>query len=187
MPVRAALAILLGLALPATGARAEAAFDPATGFRIAHYRAPTPAAASGAETIDVATLVRLAAEGAVLLDVVGVQEFALRPDGSWITGERRESLPGATWLPAVGWGRLAPWQEAYLADTLARLTGGDLARPIVVFCRVDCWLSWNAAQRIAALGYRAVRWFPGGTEAWADAGLPLVAVLPAPVSGLRPE
>lgn len=162
-------------------------FDPLTGFRIAHYRAPVPDAAPGAETVALDGLRRLVDGGALLLDVVGVQAFALREDGSWITGEKRESLPGAVWLPAVGWGRLDPWQEAYLADSLARLTSGDRDAPIVVFCRVDCWLSWNAAQRIAALGYGRVAWFRDGAEAWAAAGLPLVPVEPAPVTGPRPD
>ncbi len=41
-------------------------------------------------------------------------------------------------------------------------------------------MSWNAAKRALALGYRNVAWFPDGSDGWQDAGLPLADAQPAP-------
>jgi PQQ-dependent catabolism-associated CXXCW motif protein len=49
---------------------------------------------------------------------------------------------------------------------------------IVTFCLSDCWMSWNAARRLRAMGYTHVRWLAEGTDGWRDAGLPLVQVMP---------
>ena len=40
-------------------------------------------------------------------------------------------------------------------------------------------MSWNAAKRLAALGYTAVYWYPEGTTGWEEAGLPLETRRPA--------
>lgn len=55
---------------------------------------------------------------------------------------------------------------------------GDPDRPVVIFCRSDCWMSWNAARRAVEWGFDPVIWFPGGTDAWEQAGQPLVTVEP---------
>jgi rhodanese-related sulfurtransferase len=34
-------------------------------------------------------------------------------------------------------------------------------------------MSWNAAKRALALGYRKVLWYPEGTDGWSRRGLPL--------------
>lgn len=171
----------LGLLAPLPGgARAEALFD-AAGYRMTEYRAPVPATAPGAETIDIPQVQALAGQGALLLDVMGLKTYQLAPDGQFLTPEHRDSLPGAVWLPVVGWGQLEPWQQDYLDSNLARLTRSDKARPIIVFCKVDCWVSWNVVKRLNAEGYSRLYWFAGGSDAWADAGLPLHRVLPEPV------
>lgn len=160
-------------------AGAEDLFDGA-GYRLGQYRAPVPAEAPGAVTVGLAEVQVLRDQGALLLDVMGVQRFEIAPDGTWLTPERRDTIPRAHWLPVVGWGRLEPWQAGYLETSLLALTAGDRARAMVVFCKVDCWLSWNAAKRIAAAGYTGVHWFPGGADAWAEAGLPLERATPLP-------
>ena len=48
----------------------------------------------------------------------------------------------------------------------------------MIFCRSDCWMSWNAARRAVEWGFDPVIWFPGGTDAWEQAGQPLVTVEP---------
>ena len=55
-------------------------------------------------------------------------------------------------------------------DRLASATGGDRDRAVAFYCKAACWMSWNAAKRAVEYGYRHVLWFPGGTEAWAEAG-----------------
>lgn len=77
---------------------------------------------------------------------------------------------GKTWPPP---------EQARLERGLARATKGDRSAPVVIFCRSDCWMSWNAARRAVALGYAGVHWFPGGIEEWQDAGgAPLVTAQP---------
>jgi hypothetical protein len=41
-------------------------------------------------------------------------------------------------------------------------------------------MSWNAAKRALALGYRSVHWYPDGTDGWGEAGFLLERVEPAP-------
>lgn len=179
------LAGLLPVLAPAPG-RAEPLFD-AQGYRMTQYRAPVPDTAPGARSIGIAEVQALAGQGALLLDVMGLRNYQLAPDGRFLTPEHRDSLPGAVWLPVVGWGRLEPWQQDYLDRNLARLTGGDKARQIVVFCKVDCWVSWNTLKRLHGAGYSRLYWFPGGADAWGDAGLPLQRVTPEPAApGTRP-
>ena len=51
--------------------------------------------------------------------------------------------------------------------------------PLLFYCLKDCWMSWNAAKRAIALGYRHVYWFPEGTDGWTEAGGTLQAGAPA--------
>jgi PQQ-dependent catabolism-associated CXXCW motif protein len=44
---------------------------------------------------------------------------------------------------------------------------------IVFYCLASCWMSWNAAKRALAIGYRRVAWYPDGTDGWAADHLPL--------------
>ena len=66
--------------------------------------------------------------------------------------------------------------ETRFAARLHDVTAGDPQRLVVFFCLNDCWMSWNAARRAAALGLRAA-WFPEGTDGWEAAGLPLEPAL----------
>jgi PQQ-dependent catabolism-associated CXXCW motif protein len=70
--------------------------------------------------------------------------------------------------------------ENYLRTNLARVTGGDHTKALVVYCLRDCWMSWNAAKRILAMGYANVVWYPDGTDGWAEADLPLRESMPEP-------
>ena len=59
------------------------------------------------------------------------------------------------------------------ARKIGDLTGGDLTKPIVVFCvNSERFTGYNAALRLAGLGYTDVRWYRGGVEAWEVNGLP---------------
>ncbi len=120
--------------------------------------------------------------GAIPIDVYGASQSRFDElDGTWLVSEPRLSLPGAVWLPETGRGSLTPTMQGYLSDNLATLTSGDTTRPLVLFCVADCWMSWNAAQRIAAMGYSSVYWFRLGTDGWLDIGAPLFPVDPVPV------
>ena len=76
------------------------------------------------------------------------------------------SLPGAVFLQGGGSGTD---DKAYVDDygsRVAALTGGDKGKPIVTLCHPDCWGSYNAAKRLAGLGYTRVYWYREGVEGW---------------------
>jgi PQQ-dependent catabolism-associated CXXCW motif protein len=63
-----------------------------------------------------------------------------------------------------------PTQQQF-AQMLAQVTRGDPNAPLVFYCQgPQCWMSYNAALRAIALGYRNVLWYRGGMEAWNHAG-----------------
>ena len=79
--------------------------------------------------------------------------------------------------------QLAATTEGYLRHGLERITGGNPAKWLVIYCRPLCWMSWNAAKRALMMGYRNVAWYPDGDEGWEAAGLPLQEAKPAPADG----
>ena len=68
----------------------------------------------------------------------------------------------------------------FRSSGLERITGGDRAKLLVIYCLRDCWMSWNVAKRAISWGYSNVAWYPDGTDGWQDAGLPLSEAVPAP-------
>jgi PQQ-dependent catabolism-associated CXXCW motif protein len=139
-------------------------------IRRAPYSGPTPREVPGARVIHTDELKALAGRQPepVLVDVAA--------------GEGHISLQGAVWLPNAGRGLhyLDPVQ-AQLGEQLAGLTGGNKSVPLVFFCvNSQCWLSYNASMRAAALGYTEVYWYRGGIEAWRAAGLPLAKLGASP-------
>lgn len=157
--------ILAGALLAAAPAGADENADfgvaPVAALRLTDLSAPTPRAVPGAKTVSTAQLrerLRATEDRPLLFDVLG--------------GEQHDSLPGAIWLPGAGRGSgLADGVQAQLARVLQAATRGDAGRAMVFFCQgTSCWLSYNAALRAVALGYREVYWYRGGIEAWLAAG-----------------
>jgi quinoprotein dehydrogenase-associated probable ABC transporter substrate-binding protein/PQQ-dependent catabolism-associated CXXCW motif protein len=168
--------------------KVKGAVEEPAGYRMAAYRAPVPASLAGATGVDTAGLAALiAGRPPLLIDVLPrPREPAGRPAGSLWQPPRRANLPGSVWLPNVGYGELSAEFERYFREHLARLTGGDPTRRVAFYCQADCWMSWNAARRALAYGYRNVIWYPDGTDGWRAAGLPLVAAEPVPMPGFLP-
>jgi PQQ-dependent catabolism-associated CXXCW motif protein len=173
-----------GLALAALAlgpALADVVVEP-PGYRLENYRSPTPATLAGAKVLSPREAIALwEAKGAVFIDVMPQppRPHQLPPGTIW-RDPSRDSIPGALWLPNVGFGEIAPETEAYFRAGLARATGRDPSRPIVIFCMRDCWMSWNAAKRALSYGYVSVYWFPDGTDGFSESGLPLARVERAP-------
>ncbi|TGN68670.1 PQQ-dependent catabolism-associated CXXCW motif protein [Paracoccus liaowanqingii] len=169
-----ALALLL-----AGPAGAETIPEPSN-YRGEPYRAPVPATLTGAEVIGIDEALALHDAGQAAF--VDVMPRKARPEGlpeGTIWNEPlHQTIPGAIWLFDTGYQALAPAEEARLRDGLTRAQGGDADRPLVLFCRSECWMSWNAARRAVAWGFDPVIWFPGGTDAWTEAGRPLVMAEP---------
>lgn len=174
----AAALLALGLALPAAAQRGMPLFAdedrdwgvPATGnLRLADYHAPTPAEIPGARVIRTAQLQELLERERhmALVDVLG--------------DPAHPTLPGALWLRNAGLGEFLGNDIDRLEAALGRITEGDRLRPLVFFClSAECWLSYNAALRAVAFGYRNVLWYRGGVEAWRAAGLPMSLSAPYP-------
>ncbi|MFD1881639.1 PQQ-dependent catabolism-associated CXXCW motif protein [Paracoccus pacificus] len=141
------------------------------GFRAPPYREATPATLAGATVINAAEARTLHDAGVPFIDVYPRKgRPANLPEGTIFREEPYLTIPGATWLHDTGYEALNPVEEARLRDGLAQISKGDMAAPMVIFCRRDCWLSWNAAKRAVAWGYTGIRWFPDGIEGWQESG-----------------
>ena len=157
--------------------------DPKTGFRLGHYRAPTPESVPGARRIDLTELQDLLEKPNVaLVDVMAHTGAGPDPkSGEWRLSEARFNIPGSIWLPEVGLGRLTPVLRRYFRENLEAITAGDKTHTIVIYCIADCWPSWNAAKRAGELGYENVLWYSEGTDGWSQSGLPLQKARPVPI------
>jgi PQQ-dependent catabolism-associated CXXCW motif protein len=134
-----------------------------------HYRSPVPATLKGGTVVGPELAHELWQNGTVaFVDVVPrPPKPANLPKGTIWREKPRHSIPGAIWLPNVGYGKIAPQTDAYFRQGLEKVTGGDKAHPVLLFCLADCWMSWNAAKRaIEEYGYETVYWFPEGTDGW---------------------
>ncbi|MBM3603522.1 MAG: PQQ-dependent catabolism-associated CXXCW motif protein [Alphaproteobacteria bacterium] len=172
-----ALALALVLAAPAM---AQQVPEP-DNYRGEPYRAPVPATLTGARVINAPEAIALHQEGlAAFLDVLPRKSRPEGlPEGTIWNEPAHETIPGAVWLWDTGYQALAPAEEARLREGLDRAQADDPDRPLLFFCRTDCWMSWNAARRALEWGYSPVIWFPGGTDGWlAAGGAPLVTAEP---------
>lgn len=175
----AALALAGGLAFGAVLSASAGVPEP-DGYRGEPYQAPVPDTLAGAEVIG-----DDAAHALWLSGVVGFVDALPRapkpadlPAGTVWHETPHETIPGALWLPNTGYEALAPETEDYLKAGLEAVTQGDPSAPVVVFCKRDCWMSWNAARRAVSSGYTRVFWYPEGVDGWAGRGWPLEASEP---------
>jgi PQQ-dependent catabolism-associated CXXCW motif protein len=123
-------------------------------------------------TADAETIWR--AGGAIFVDVLPrAPRPANLPPGTIWRDKPRLNIPGSVWLPDTGYGKLAEPTKNYLRRGLERASGGNTATLIVIYCREECWMSWNAAKRVLSYGYPNVAWYPEGTEGWERANLPV--------------
>lgn len=171
--ILALLAVMMGLAA-GRDALAQGLADedrdwqvqPPVTLRQAPYSAPTPTRIPEGRVVRTAELMLMTQSSPppVLIDVAA--------------GEGHDTLPGAVWIPGAGRGdNFIDTTQAELSVLLAGLTAGNRDRALVFFCvNAQCWLSFNAARRAIAAGYREVYWYRGGYAAWKAAGLPLVPI-----------
>ena len=151
-------------------------------YRTEDYRAPTSATLKGARVVDTGAAEEIwKAGGAAFIDVMPhAPRPANLPAGTIWRDKPRRNIPGSVWLPDTGYGALAPVTETYLRSGLARASGGDRTKPLVVYCLRDCWMSLNAAKRALEIGYVNVIWYPDGTDGWQELDLPLRDAKPEP-------
>jgi PQQ-dependent catabolism-associated CXXCW motif protein len=172
------------LALTPLAYAQENASEP-EGFRTDDYRATVPATLVGARVLATGEAEAIWRAGTgVFIDVL---PHPPKPQGLPAGTIWREkphlNIPGSVWLPDTGYGTLAATTEEYLRQGLARASGGDKTRLLVLYCQANCWMSWNAAKRALSFGYSNVVWYPDGTDGWQVANLPLVESQPEPRAG----
>lgn len=164
-------AILSAAGAPVASATDEIVAEP-QGYWQGPMNAKVPATLAGGIIIDTDELVRLVRdERAVLIDVMPAPRRPPQQSTPWLPVPHKD-IPGSAWIPGAGSGVISATMESYLRDRLTELTNRNPDKPVVFYCRPDCWASWNAAKRAIAEGYRRVCWYPGGVQAWQDAGLP---------------
>jgi PQQ-dependent catabolism-associated CXXCW motif protein len=173
------LVALLILTVPA---RAQENPPEPEGYRTDNYRAPVPATLAGVRVLATAETEAIWRAGkAVFIDVLPHPPRPPNlPAGTIWREKPRLNIPGSMWLPDTGYGALAAATEDYLREGLVRASGGDKAKPLVIYCQADCWMSWNAAKRSLSHGYTNVAWYPDGTDGWQRAGLPVEESQPQP-------
>jgi PQQ-dependent catabolism-associated CXXCW motif protein len=170
---------LLILMLPA---HAQGNSPEPAGYRTDNYRAPVPATLAGVRVLATNEAEAIWRAGkAVFIDVLPRPPKPKNlPVGTIWRDQPRLNIPGSVWLPDTGYGALAADTEDYLRGGLARASGGDKAKLLVIYCQADCWMSWNAAKRVLSYGYSNVAWYPDGTDGWQRANLPVEESQPVP-------
>lgn len=188
MILRAAALAVIGAAACSGTALAGAGLAPPPeppGFRGPPYEAALPATLAGARVVSGNEAVALHGAGAAFVDVYPRKTRpAGLPEGTIWREPDHLTIPRAFWLYDTGYERLTIIEEDRLRQGLAAASKGDPDAALVIFCRADCWMSWNAAKRAVALGYRRILWFPEGSDGWEGAGGMLV---PAAISGPAPD
>ncbi len=176
---------LVALALLCAGSFADAAQPPVSepdGYWTGPINDPVPSTLKGARVIHTAELGKLIRRQGGSIVIVDVSNAPRRPDNlpettQWLPVPHR-ALPGAVWIPGAGLGDIPAPIDVYYRKRLAEVSGGDLQRPLIVYCHERCWLSWNAARRAVEYGYRNVYWYPDGIEGWRAAKQPTAIIDP---------
>ncbi|SMO95747.1 PQQ-dependent catabolism-associated CXXCW motif protein [Paracoccus laeviglucosivorans] len=145
------------------------------GYHGEPYRSEVPATLTGARVITPVQAKTLLAQGVPFIDTMPRKKRPEGlPEGTIWNEPPHMTIPGAVWLYDTGYDRLATAEERRLEQGLVTATKGDKAAPVVMFCKSDCWMSWNAAKRAVGLGYSGIIWFPLGADGWTQAGGTLV-------------
>lgn len=179
------LAAMLAVTLVAASpVRAQDQPAEPAGYRTEDYRAPVPVTLAGARVLTTAEAEAIWRDkSAAFVDVLPRAPKPNLPAGTVWRERPHLNIPGSIWLPDTGYGRLAAPTEDYLRRGLARASGGDATRLLVIYCQENCWMSWNGAKRVLSYGYRNVAWYPDGTDGWGRAQLPLADAEPEPREG----
>ena len=169
-------------ALMLVGLSTALALDEPQEYRQDNYRAPVPDTLAGATVVSTDAAHALWKTGRVaFVDVMPrPPKPSNLPEGTIWRDKPRNSIPGAIWLPNVGYGTLADVMHDYFRAGLDKATGGDPGHPVVIFCLDECWMSWNAAKRALEYGYTNIFWYPEGTDIWDFNGFPTEKVLAEP-------
>jgi PQQ-dependent catabolism-associated CXXCW motif protein len=170
--------LAFGLAAPAFAEVPEP-----SDYRQNEYRGDVPATLKGATVVDAKQVhAMMADEAVVMIDVLPQPPRpAELPATTLWHPPARHDIPGSIWLANVGFGGLSAEMDTYFRKALEGVSLGRKNRKLVFYCEAKCWMSWNAAKRAVEYGYTAVYWFPGGMQAWTEAGYPTLLNAPVPL------
>lgn len=176
----AAAMLALGPVAAHAGPPTAPDFD-AAGYRTARYRAPVTRDPSPAARIAAAAALLLRpVKDALFIDVLPAEGGVRDPQtGAWRLSVAHQTIPGALWHPEAGRGSPDPVLWRGLVAAVRKARRRDPSIPVVLFCRSDCWMGWNAARRLANEGFAGVWWLAEGIDGWHDAGRTLVPADPA--------
>src|SRR6266568_6235593 len=127
--------VLATLAFAVT-AHAQESAPELEGYRTDNYRASVPATLAGARVLATgeAEAIWRAAAG-VFIDVLPhAPKPQNLPAGTIWREKPRLNIPGSIWLPDTGYGTLAAATADYLRHGLARVSGGNSATLLVIYC-----------------------------------------------------
>lgn len=157
-------------------------------YKMDDYRSPTPDGLSGARSVDTDEAYAVwKSGGTIFVDVLPrAPKPKNLPAGTLWRQPKRLDIPGSVWLPNVGYGKLHPALAAWFRDHLESLTRGDRSRPVLFYCLIDCWMSWNAAKRALEYGYDNVIWYADGTDGWTLQDYPVEVRQPEPFEQPQP-
>src|SRR6266550_3851305 len=137
MIVRVAGIFVVGLVVLATGAspgQTPTTNEPES-YRSENYRSATPLTLRGARVISTTEAQAIWRAGsAAFVDVLPhVPRPPDLPIGTLWQGQRRLNIAGSIWLAGTGYGELSAAAEGYFRSGLQGATGGNGARPVVIY------------------------------------------------------
>jgi PQQ-dependent catabolism-associated CXXCW motif protein len=184
LPARSIAATFVALLCLSTASVSAQAPPEPEGYRLDSYRDPTPLTVAGQPGLDTDGARQIwESGGAIFIDVLPAPRRPEGlPEGAVWAPRPLLGIPGGVWLPDLGRGALADPQAARFRRELDRLTGGDRSKPLVFYCRAQCWMSWNATKRALAWGFGGALWYREGPDEWKAAGLPLTTLTPQPLT-----
>ncbi|MGE8063573.1 trypsin-like serine protease [Pseudomonas sp. NPDC089569] len=137
-------------------------------LRLSEFGAPTPLSVPGGHRIEISVVWR-----SILAGLNDPQQKPLIVSAI----ENATGVPTAINLSfANAGGDFSDNTQSKLRDIMRTLEP-DTSRKIIVYCHhSECWLAYNTALRLIALGYKDVNWMRDGIDGWIEAGLPLMSV-----------
>lgn len=160
----------------------HAAVEEPEGYRMELYDDVVPDTLTGSKRVSAVEVFALQHDhNAVIIDVIPEHRRPdFLPEGQLWFPVPHTGVKDALWLPDVGFGVLSDITENYFRHHLQQATQQQLSTPVVFYCRIDCWMSWNAAKRALTYGYTSVYWFADGLDEWRFEDLPVEQLQPAP-------
>lgn len=169
--------------------QSEPALFDEDGYRTARYRSPISIDPTPAPHLSLSASLALDPHtDALFIDVMPVEGGVRDPvTGRWTLSQDHLTIPGALWYPETGRSPVDTHLWRALEQKVRQARSKGPYYPIIVFCRADCWMSWNAAKRLAESGIDNVWWLAEGTDGWNAAGRDLVVAEPVAVPASRTE